>query len=525
MRRLHLTSARLASRKARVRSSRPEAEALEGRVLLYSTIGQWTYSSRITYSFMPDGTSIGGVPSALFATMNEVAATGTWENQIEQAATIWEANADLNLALVSDDGEPSGANGDQQDDPNYGDIRIGAVPLPQGVLAETFLPPPTNGGTVAGDIVFNSTVAWQIGTGYDLETVAAHEIGHALGLGESTDSQAVMYGVYDGIKTALDADDIAGIQSLYGAPQYDRFNNSGTHNSTFLTAVNLNTYLASGEIMLSGLDHTVATQLQWYAVTVPAGNSGSMLVTLQSSNLSSLAPTLDIYNASLQQVATASLPNTYGGTVWTTTSVTAGQKYYIEVVSPYSYGRVGAYGLEVNFTSNSMPPIQPPNTLVAQQPNGASGNAMNNAFSPTTTDITAPGGNGNGDGGPGVVWSVIGDIAGWAATMTTSAAATTPNPVSTPTASAPTSQPSAVAGPIGTVPVASPAPIVVSPASGSQAAPLPAPATSTTTGHRHHKKAAHHAVDATLSAWTGHRRRSHVGGKVRPALHGHDLVS
>ena len=54
------------SAKTRNRATRPRLEGLEDRVLLYSDLGdQWTYSSRITYSFMPDGTSVGGVPSAL----------------------------------------------------------------------------------------------------------------------------------------------------------------------------------------------------------------------------------------------------------------------------------------------------------------------------------------------------------------------------------------------------------------------------------------------------------------------------
>ena len=47
------------------RSARPLLENLEERLLLYSTYGgTWTYGSRITYGFMPDGTSVGGTPVA-----------------------------------------------------------------------------------------------------------------------------------------------------------------------------------------------------------------------------------------------------------------------------------------------------------------------------------------------------------------------------------------------------------------------------------------------------------------------------
>ena len=109
----------------------------------------------------------------------------------------------------------------------FGDIRIGAIPLPAGTLAETFVPPPVNGGTAAGDILFNSNVNWQINASYDLMTVAAHEFGHALGLGESSVSTAEMYGTYNGIKQALTSDDTSGIQSIYGARQSDQFNSNG----------------------------------------------------------------------------------------------------------------------------------------------------------------------------------------------------------------------------------------------------------------------------------------------------------
>jgi hypothetical protein len=50
----------------------------------------------------------------------------------------------------------------------------------------------------------------------DLLTVAAHEIGHTLGLAHSNDPDALMYPSYSGPHRALGQDDIAGIQSIYG---------------------------------------------------------------------------------------------------------------------------------------------------------------------------------------------------------------------------------------------------------------------------------------------------------------------
>src|SRR5271166_2681833 len=89
------------SRPSQKRSARPLLENLEDRLLLYSAYGgTWAYGTRITYSFMPDGTSVGGTPSALFQTMNAKFATATWEAAIEKAAAVWEAVANINLAQV-----------------------------------------------------------------------------------------------------------------------------------------------------------------------------------------------------------------------------------------------------------------------------------------------------------------------------------------------------------------------------------------------------------------------------------------
>jgi hypothetical protein len=444
MRAPHLFSRRSTAPTAPNRAARPNLEGLEGRLLLYSTLGgQWTYGSRITYSFMPDGTSIGGTPSALFQTLNARYPTATWQGQIEQAASTWEAATNINLAQVSDGGEAVGSSGDQQDDPRFGDIRIGAIPLPAGILAETFSPPPINGGTDAGDILFNSTVNWQIGSNYDLMTVAVHEFGHALGLADSTVTTAVMYGTYTGIKPALSSDDIAGIQSLYGTRQYDAFNSNGHRNNFYTMATNITSYITNNQIAIPSLDNTTTSDVEWYSVTVPSTTTGTMAVTVQSSNLSSLAPKLMVYNSSLGLVNSVSALNTFGATITTTTSVTAGQSYYIRVQAAGGPGAVGGYGLLVNFGNQFQAPIPPPNTVVPSEPDQGGG---------TVTDAVpgsspAP----TGSGLLGEVQATLGTLTGWVNLMIVSPS----SPVTPPA--------SLGSGPISAGPVPVPTPLNASP--------------------------------------------------------------
>ncbi|XP_063423507.1 matrilysin-like [Mytilus trossulus] len=84
-------------------------------------------------------------------------------------------------------------------------------------LAHAFFP---GSHDISGDTHFDDDEQWTLGTkeGTNLEIVAAHEFGHALGLGHSSNSKALMAPYYQGYDPdyKLLYDDIYRMQSLYG---------------------------------------------------------------------------------------------------------------------------------------------------------------------------------------------------------------------------------------------------------------------------------------------------------------------
>lgn len=183
----------------------------------------WGAGANVTYSFDYAGgytineSGIGG-PNTTSTSLDTVLAAG-YESEIVAAFNTWTAMVDITFSEVADNTlswDVAGAEGD---------IRIAAHDFDGagGTLAHAYYPPP-NGITAAGDLHFDLDESWYVGPGapgggeFDLYSVALHEIGHSIGIGHSADTDAVMYPFYwyNGPR-ALDADDVAAGQAIYGA--------------------------------------------------------------------------------------------------------------------------------------------------------------------------------------------------------------------------------------------------------------------------------------------------------------------
>lgn len=167
----------------------------------------------VTWSYMASGVDCsadgGGVCSS-FASFMPVG----FEAAVNAAFAAWASVADLTFMQIADGGEAFNAPG------TSGDIRLGGHTFdgPSGTLAHGYYPP-VNGDTAAGDIHFDTAESWKLGwggPGFNIYQVLSHELGHALGLDHTAVPNSLMNPFYTEAFMGPQADDIAGMQYIYG---------------------------------------------------------------------------------------------------------------------------------------------------------------------------------------------------------------------------------------------------------------------------------------------------------------------
>ena len=174
----------------------PAAGEEDEAIAKYRAISQWE-KTNIAYYFM-DGT---GKISA-----------DTEQDIVRTAFALWAGQTPLTFDQVSDPDQADILIGWAVGDHGDGDPFDG----PGNVLAHASYPNPYDDRQVF--LHFDDSEHWVNSDtqNVDLLTVAAHEIGHTLGLDHSSDPGSLMFPSYSAPHRFLGTDDIAGIQSLYG---------------------------------------------------------------------------------------------------------------------------------------------------------------------------------------------------------------------------------------------------------------------------------------------------------------------
>jgi hypothetical protein len=325
--------------------SRPRflLEELEDRI----TPTTWLDPQHLTLSFVPDGTLASSAPSDLAQTLGTEVPTGDWRLELLRAFQTWAVNANVNIGLVPDGGQPLGTPGLVQGDPRFGDIRLAGQPLGNNLVASG-TPFQTNGSTWSGDVLLNTQ--FPFGTGapgkYDLFTVALHEAGHVFGLTDVTDPSSVMYGSYLGVRAGLSALDLTAFQAIYGTRQPDSFDALKPNDSP-KTASPLGAFSSPVTADITTLD-----DVDYYKFSIPTSITAGTTVYAQvhTSGLSLLVPSLTVYDHSLQAVGSAAATSPLAGDLSVAIpNATPGNVYYVRVSNATrSVFGLGSYQLSLS---------------------------------------------------------------------------------------------------------------------------------------------------------------------------------
>ena len=242
---------------------------------------------------------------------------------VRDAMVIWSNAVDLFFLEVCNQAEAdisflfaAGNHGDPIPDCEPG---IGAFDGVNGTLAHNMggPDPGNNCGAQGADIHFDEAENWTDAIRangdqpIDLVTVAAHELGHALGLFHTTVAGSLMEANYTGSHRFLGQDDLAGIRSIYGLPQ-------------------TNIPVSGPVVVCTNGTFTVNNQPANTAVTWTTGNTNALTINLTN--------------------GIATRQNNFNGQVTVTATINSGCGL-VNIPSVFWVGLPQVYGVTLNSTS------------------------------------------------------------------------------------------------------------------------------------------------------------------------------
>jgi hypothetical protein len=315
----------------------------------------WGDSPYLTVSFAPDGTNVAGQASQLFSSLNRITSEANWQQSIVSALQTWVIHVNGDIAKVTDNGDPFGAEGLSQGDARFGDIRVAAIPMRRNVyglaISRGFV-----SGTWAGDILLNSNRIAQnrpldIDTLDEVYRVALHEAGHVFGLEDNGNPNSPMnsHGIPDVVIPA--PEDLLALQNRFGVRAPD-LNDLDQNNDTIDEA----TQLDSSDDFTGTYPHFIFGDLGLGDRDVfelnPLDNAtGPVTFKVRTDGLSSLRPQLSIQNRFGVPLAEAQSTSSSGDTISVTIpSINPEEKYYA-VVSGVAgdIHAIGGYSLVVTY--------------------------------------------------------------------------------------------------------------------------------------------------------------------------------
>lgn len=190
-----------------------------------------------------------------------------------------------------------------------------------------------------------------------------------------------MYSTYNGVDSALNADDISGIKAIYSAGAARTADTQEANESTS-AAKTITLDATTKAAVVSGLDLTTSSDVDYFKIVVPTGATTTLKATVACNGLSLMSPKIEIIVGSTTKATGAAGATEYGvnktATYTNATDLAAGKTVYIKVSSANSLAafKTGKYALILNMGTGADPTYTKPTTILANGTTLSSGGGV-----------------------------------------------------------------------------------------------------------------------------------------------------